>query len=137
MAYKAIGVVYKVGATQTVQTKNGSQFQRRTLILLQKRYDQNTGEEFEPNYVPFDFSQKHCSDLDGYRAGDTVTIQFDASGSKYNDKLTGEEKVFVSLRAFRIERFQRQQQGAQSQQNLQAPPQNMFGNGGSVDPLPY
>ena len=50
MAYEIIGTVHKIGATENIQTKSGSTFQRRSLTLMQRRYDQNTGEEFEPNY---------------------------------------------------------------------------------------
>ena len=109
MAYEIIGTVFKIGATENVQTKSGQPFQRRSITLIQKRFDQNTGQEFEPNYPTIDFTQRGCAELDKYKQGDRVRIRFDVSGVKYNDKQTREEKSFNSLRGFRIEPFVMQQ----------------------------
>lgn len=109
MAYEIIGTVFKIGATENVPTKNGQPFQRRSITLIQKRFDQNTGQEFEPNYPTIDFTQRGCAELDKYKQGDRVRIRFDVSGVKYNDKQTHEEKYFNSLRGFRIEPFVMQQ----------------------------
>ena len=109
MAYEIIGTVFRIGATENVQTKNGQPFQRRSITLIQKRFDQNTGQEFEPNYPTIDFTQRGCAELDKYKQGDRVRIRFDVSGVKYNDKQTREEKFFNSLRGFRIEPFVMQQ----------------------------
>ena len=109
MAYEIIGTVFKIGTTENVPTKNGQPFQRRSVTLIQKRFDQNTGQEFEPNYPTIDFTQRGCAELDKYKQGDRVRIRFDVSGVKYNDKQTQEEKFFNSLRGFRIEPFVMQQ----------------------------
>lgn len=109
MAYEIIGTVFKIGATENVPTKSGLPFQRRSITLIQKRFDQNTGQEFEPNYPTIDFTQRGCAELDKYKQGDRVRIRFDVSGVKYNDKQTHEEKYFNSLRGFRIESFVMQQ----------------------------
>ena len=109
MAYEIIGTVFKIGTTENVPTKNGQPFQRRSITLVQKRFDQNTGQEFEPNYPTFDFTQRMCTELDKYKQGDKVRIRFDVSGVKYNDKQTNEERYFNSLRGFRIEPFVAQQ----------------------------
>lgn len=126
MAYEIIGTVHKIGATENIQTKSGSTFQRRSLTLMQRRYDQNTGEEFEPNYPTIDFSRNACGELDKYKPGDTVRVRFDLSGTRYNDRATGEEKYFTSLRGFRIELYVRQQNVPQAAQQpmLQPMPQN-------------
>ena len=109
MAYEIIGTVFKIGTTENVPTKNGQPFQRRSVTLIQKRFDQNTGQEFEPNYPTIDFTQRGCAELDKYKQGDRVRIRFDVSGVKYKDKQTQEEKYFNSLRGFRIEPFVMQQ----------------------------
>lgn len=109
MAYEIIGTVFKIGATENVPTKSGQPFQRRSITLIQKRFDQNTGQEFEPNYPTIDFTQRGCAELNKYKQGDRVRIRFDISGVKYSDKQTHEEKYFNSLRGFRIEPFVMQQ----------------------------
>lgn len=131
MAYEIIGTVYKIGTTENVPTKNGQPFQRRSLTLIQKRFDQNTGQEFEPNYPTIDFTQRGCAELDKYKQGDMVRVRFDVSGVKYNDKQTREEKYFNSLRGFRIEPFvmrQPQQPAPQPQYPPQGgyPPQQPY-----------
>ena len=107
MAYEIIGSIYKIGTTENITTRNNTTLQKRSLVLKQQRYDQNTGEPFEPNYLTIDFTQMGCAQLDKYKAGDFVRVRFDVSGVKYNDKNTQEEKFFVSLRGFRIEPYKR------------------------------
>ena len=114
MAYEIIGNVFKIGTTENIQTKSGTAFQRRSLTLIQRRFDQNTGQEFEPNYPTIDFTQRGCAELDKYKIGDRVRVRFDISGAKYNDRQTGEEKYFNSLRGFRIEPFTQQRPAQQN-----------------------
>ena len=114
MAYEIIGYVFKIGTTENIQTKSGTAFQRRSLTLIQRRFDQNTGKEFEPNYPTIDFTQRGCAELDKYKIGDRVRVRFDISGAKYNDRQTGEEKYFNSIRGFRIEPFVQKQQVPQN-----------------------
>ena len=142
MAYEIIGTVFKIGATENVQTKNGL-FQRRSITLIQRRFDQSTGQEFEPNYPTLDFTQRGCAELDRYKYGDKVRIRFDVSGVKYNDKQTNEEKFFNSLRGFRIEPFVAQQP-QQPVTQPQYPPQGGYSPQGGYPPqgqgndnLPY
>lgn len=120
MAYEIIGNVHKIGMTENIQTKSGNTFQRRSLTLIQRRFDQNTGEEFEPNFPTIDFTRDKCMELDRYKPGDRVRIQFDVSGAKYLDKNTGEEKYFNSLRGFRIEPY------VQPNAQPQMPPQQGY-----------
>lgn len=125
MAYEIIGTVYKIGTTENVPTKSGQPFQRRSITLIQKRFDQNTGQEFDPNYPTFDFTQRGCAELDKYKQGDKVRIRFDVSGVRYSDKQTHEEKYFNSLRGFRIEPFV-VQQPQQPAPQPQYPPQGGY-----------
>lgn len=105
MAYEIVGTVYNISTTENIQTKNGSAFHRRSLTLIQRRFDQNTGQEFEPNYPTIDFTREKCGELDRYKRGDKVRVRFDISGAKHLDKNTNEEKYFNSLRGFRIEPY--------------------------------
>lgn len=134
MAYEIIGNVHRIGATENIQTKNGSTFQRRSITLIQRRFDQNTGQEFEPNFPTIDFAQRGCEELNRYKPGDRVRIRFDISGVKYIDKSTGEEKYFTTLRGFRIEPYV--QTNAQPRQQYAAQPQYTPQQGGYQQPQP-
>ncbi len=120
MAYEIIGRIHSIGPIENIPTRNGSTLQRRSLILSQQRYDPNTGEAFTPNYPQIEFTQRGCSILDQFQAGQAVRVRFDVNGSKYNDKNTGEEKYFTSLRGFRVELYAPPQQ--QGYQHGQAQP---------------
>lgn len=135
MAYEIIGNVHKIGTTDNIQTKSGSTFQRRSITLVQRRFDPSTGQEFEPNFPTIDFTRERCTELDRYKPGDRVRIRFDISGAKYLDRNTSEEKYFNSLRGFRIEPFvqpsaQPVQQPYAPQPSQQYPPQQ-----GSYQPV--
>lgn len=136
MAYEIIGNVHKIGTTESIQTRIGSTFQRRSITLIQRRFDQNTGEEFEPNFPTIDFTRDKCGELDRYKPGDRVRIRFDVSGAKYIDKNTGEEKYFNSLRGFRIEPFV-QPQAQPPYQPQQPAPQPQYINQMDGTPYPY
>lgn len=141
MAYEIIGSIYKIGTTENIQTRNNTTLQKRSLVLKQQRYDQNTGEPFEPNYLTIDFTQMGCAQLDKYKTGDFVRVRFDVSGVKYNDKNTQEEKFFVSLRGFRIEPYKRntvqENEPANQQQNNVAPAPTTQPESDQGDPLPF
>ena len=125
MAYDIIGTVYKVGPTETIPTRQGNTIMRRTLILEQRRYDPNTGQEYQPNYPAFEFTNQQCRDLDLYPSGTSVRIRFDVSGSLYADKQTGEERNISRLRAFRIEQYRQPSQQPAAQQ-VQQPIQQQY-----------
>lgn len=132
MAYEIIGTVHKVGTTENIQTRSGSAFQRRSITLVQRRFDQSTGQEFEPNFPTIDFTRDKCMELDKYKPGDKVRVHFDVSGVKYLDRNTNEEKYFTTLRGFRIEPYV--QPNAQPQHSQQ--PQNYAPAGQWQQPAP-
>lgn len=121
MAYEIIGTVYKLGTPENIQTQTGRTIVRQSLTIMQRRFDPNTGEPFDPNYPTFEFANNE--DIRKYKAGDAVRIRFDLNGRKYNDKTTGEEKYFTTIRAFRIEPYVRPQQPMQQQPMQQQPMQ--------------
>lgn len=121
-AYKILGNVYKIGATEPLQSKNGTTFTRRTLTLCQNRFNPDTGEAYPPNYIELEFSGNNCPMLDQFRQNDRVQVTFDVGGSMYKDKNTGEERNITRLRAFKIERYV-QQQAQQAPQQAYHPQQ--------------
>ena len=105
MAYQIVGFVYKIYPTESIQTKGGNQFQKRKLVLVQRRFDSNTGEELQSNFPILEFTGIKCQELDKYNIGDKVAISFDINGNKVIDEQTKEEKFFSSLRAFGIKMY--------------------------------
>lgn len=113
MAYEIIGTIYQIGATETIPTKNGGSFQKRQLVLIQRRFD-NSGQEYQPNYPTLEFANANCPKLDGFKAGDRVRVKFDINGTK--TEKNGKDSFFSQLRAFNIEYYVTQsQQPAQAQ----------------------
>ena len=123
MAYKIVGYVYKVGNIEERVSKSGDKFSRRPLTLLVKRFDASTGAEYDPYYPTIDFSRGHVADLNDLKEGDRVEVNFEVVGTKYNDKVTGEEKFFTALRGFGVEVL-KNEVPTQPQQ-VEAPRQNV------------
>lgn len=122
MAYEIIGTIYKIGDVENIPTNNGT-LHKRQLVLIQKRYDSNTGQEFKPNFPALEFVNEKIQQLNSFKVGDSVRVKFDISGTK-SDK-NGKESFFSSLRGFRIEyNVMPQQQPAQGYQP--APPQGGY-----------
>lgn len=124
MAYDIIGQIHSIGQTEQIATQSGAPFQKRTVTVMQPRYDRNTGQPYDPNYVSFEFTQKGCALLDQFQLGQLVKISFDISGRLYTSKKTGKEETFNSLRGFKIERYMPPTQAPQG--NYPLPPQNGY-----------
>ena len=106
MAYEIIGTVFHIDKeAETIPTKKGGTLYKRTIILQQRRFDRNTGQEFESNYPRLEFTNNNVSKLDGFKEGDNVRVSFDVSGSRSEDMNTHEVKFFTSLRGFNIEHY--------------------------------
>lgn len=123
MPYDIIGTIHNVGPVESVPTKTGGTLLKRTVILEQRRYDPNTGQQFTPNYPSLEFTNQGCAQLDTYTKGSRVKIRFDVQGSLYNDRQTGRQKSFTHLRGFRIEPYTPPQAPAQGAQVSGRPPQ--------------
>ena len=132
MAYDIIGTIHKIGDTENVGKKSGGTFPKRQLVLIQRRFDQNTGEEYEPNYPTIEFTHGNTAKLDGFKVGDKVRVRFDISGGKTQDQSTGAEKYFSSIKGFRVEHYvmPNQQPQQPTQAYRQAPPQGYAPQGG-------
>jgi len=120
------GRVLSVGQPLQVAGKDPSRpFIKRELVLDCTRYDPYTGERSKFENTPLlEFGGDICKDLDGIRPGDVVTVSFDITGTKYQDKTTGQEKIFTRVRPYKVEKHSAQQAvQAQPQQYAQQPQQ--------------
>lgn len=129
MAYEILGTILKIGVTETIQKKNnGGTFNKRQLVLQQRRFDRNTGQEFQPNYPTIDFINNNTAKLDYFKVGDKVRVYFDINGTKSIDEHTKQERFFSSLNGFRVEPYVSQNQQVQQTAPTQNyPPQTYQG----------
>jgi len=103
MLYQITGKIDTLGPTLTVTSKDGTRtFNRRSLVLDCTRFDPNTGEPW-PNFPQFEFSGQRCFDLDLFKVGQRVVVDFALSGVKYQDKQTNEPRNFTSVRGVKIQ----------------------------------
>lgn len=73
-----------------------------------------------PEFVKFEAIQDKCAQLDAYKVGDKLTIQFNLKGRKWTDK-TGQVKYFNSLQAWKLEAAGSSSQAPTSQSPETAP----------------
>jgi len=116
MAYKILGTIYKIFPTENITTSKGNQLTRRNIVLEQKRFDPNTGEPFQSNFPILEFSGARCAELDKFKTGDKVQLNFDVVGTTYEDRTTKEEAYMTRLRAFSITLYVQPQQTQTVQQ---------------------
>lgn len=121
MAYSIQGTIHHIGQVQNIETKKGT-LQRCTVIVKQRRFDQQSGQEYEPNYPALDFSNKTIEYLSNFKVGDSVIIKFDVSGALY--ERDGQVRSFTSLRAFSIQFVSQLQPAQQSAQQPAQQPQS-------------
>lgn len=129
MAYDIIGQIEHIGQTESFPSKTGGTFNKQTIVLKQRRFDQNTGEEFTPNYPKLEFTGNSIGKLEGFKPGDRVRVRFDVSGTLSPDQ-SGAPRYITNLRGFHVEHYvpqgqpvqQYQQQPVQFQQSVQAAP---------------
>ena len=84
------GRILKLGATQAVSAT----FQKREVVIIT--------EEQYPQYIPFDFVQGNCAQLDAFQENQMVRISFTVRGREWTNP-QGETKYIVTLQGFRIE----------------------------------
>ena len=95
-------------------------FQKREFVLTTEA---NTP---YPQHVSFQVTQDKCSLLDQYNEGDELKVQFNLRGREWNGPQG--VKYFNTLEAWRIEKLQGSQAGAQ--------PQSAAATGGNPNPAP-
>lgn len=112
MANQITGKIEVIGSMKSILSKDKTKtYYSREIVLDATRRDPYTGERMFESFPSFEFSGEKCDELDNYQPGQIVTISFDVSGVKYNDKQTGEIKYFNRVRGFKIELRQSVQQG--------------------------
>lgn len=145
MSNQIIGKIKEIGATRSIQSKDGSKtYQMRELILDTTRIDQYTGERSFENYAQFEFSGDKCAELDNYKVGDIVIISFDLRATSYTKD--GVTKWFSHVIGYKIEYrkspHSEAPQSTQSPQPQNTPKDNPFppqvdANGSPKDDLPF
>ena len=86
------GTIKVVGKTQQVSDK----FSKRELVVTEP-----SGQR--PQHIPVEFTQDRTSLLDGFNAGDEVTVTCYVNGREWTGR-DGVTKYFLSLSGNRIER---------------------------------
>lgn len=110
MAFQITGKIERIGEVVSRQSKDGTKtFFNRELILDCTRFNPDTGEPYA-NFPKFDVTGNNCSELDHFKVGDRIIVDFALNGAKYEDQ--GELKYFTSVRAYK---FTLVQQGYQQQ----------------------
>ena len=110
-----------IGELENVPYQDGV-FHKREVVLDCSRFDTMTGEKKE-NYPKFEFTGKHVDDLNNYQVGQFVTVSFVLSGRRVEKD--GKTSYFTNITAYKIEPYQRYDNGAQQSQQAQTytPPQ--------------
>ena len=98
-------------------------FQKREFVI---EYAENPQ---YPEFLKFELIQDKCALLDGFNAGEEITVQFNLKGRKWTDR-NGEVKYFNSLQAWRIEK---------GESDMPPPPDQEDWSGGDdeTDVLPF
>lgn len=110
MANTITGKIYKICPTEAKNIKDKTYYERN-IVVDNTRLDPYTGESQYPNFPMLSFSgEDKCNDLDNFKVGEVVVVSFEVSGVKYSDKTTGEEKIFNKVKAYKIEKYGKQQE---------------------------
>ena len=82
------GKVYLIADEQVISDK----FKKREIVI-------ETNDQY-PQFIPVQFTQDKCGLLDAFRVGETVEININLRGNKYNKD--GTDKFFLSLDGWKI-----------------------------------
>lgn len=128
MAYTITGKILLIGSVESIPYQD-KVFRKRELVLDASRFNSMTGEQYQ-NFPKLEVIGKHVDELDGFQAGQMVTVSFAITGRRIEKD--GEVSYFTNLKAFKFEPYQRHgqtqgynqapsypQQAAQTVQNTQ------------------
>ena len=82
------GKVYLIADEQVISDK----FKKREIVI-------ETNDQY-PQFIPVQFTQDKCGLLDAFRVGETVEININLRGNKYNKD--GTDRFFLSLDGWKI-----------------------------------
>ena len=95
--YTFTGRVVSVGKTEKFGRED-KPFYKRVIVV-----DDSDMDSKYPNPVPFEATGDKCQDLDGYKEGDEVRVEFYPNGRAWDDPKTGKTRYFASNRIASIE----------------------------------
>lgn len=104
------GTIKVLGKTQDVSEK----FRKREVVITE------AGGQY-PQHIPVEFTQDRCGLLDGFNAGDQVTVTCYVNGREWTGR-DGVTKHFLSLKGDRIERAGAGAPAGGGGSSYQAPP---------------
>ena len=102
--YTILGTITNVSPIETITTRSGEPFSKRTVVITQRRFNPTSGEEYRPNHIPIEATKTFCQVLDNFPAGTPVRVTFALHGRECADQRTRETRHLVSLLLTSIER---------------------------------
>ena len=87
-----VGTVVYVGETETLGKDPNKPFYKRTIVVT----DSDPSDKRQ-NTMPFEYFGEKCKYLDGYKAGDVVTVEYYPNGRSWKDPKTGKMRFFASF----------------------------------------
>lgn len=106
-----VGKIKKIMDVQNVSDK----FRKREFVLST---DLNTP---YPQHIMFQTTQEKCAILDNLKANDEVKVFFNIRGREWTSPQDGQIKYFVTLEAWRIDKFTPVEAGSSSSSYSSAP----------------
>ncbi len=91
---KVTGIVHLIEETKSFGAKG---FRKRLVVI-----EQDNGRFV--NYIPLEFIQDACDQVDDLSVGDEITVQYRLSGRKWQRDPQSEVKYFLSAEAMSFER---------------------------------
>ena len=137
MAYKLSGKILAIGQSENLTSRSGNTYTKRDLIVTVIKYDPYTGYPSEDtgNTPKFTFIGQRCQDLDGFKAGDSVTLGLEISGRIYNKD--GRTEYLTDVRPVSVYRNTREQSAAPDNPVTPSAPQSGLVYQGPSDPFAY
>lgn len=102
--YTLLGTITNVSPIETITTRSGEPFSKRTVVITQRRFNPTSGEEYRPNHIPIEATKTFCQVIDNFPVGTPVRVTFGLNGREWTDQRTGEIRHFISLLLTSIER---------------------------------
>jgi len=87
-----------------VETKISPTFSKMEFVVRHEKFDEQSGTKYE-NFIPIEVSNNHISKLTDIKTGDKVHVKFNFRGNLWK-KGTDEEKAFLSLQAWDVQKIQ-------------------------------
>lgn len=95
---KITGKILHIYPTQQLTSKSGNAFTKRDFVVAVQSFDRDTGAPTidDDNTPQLSLTGDRCSQLDGIRRGDIVTIDYFLRGRRYRGE-DGVEKIITDI----------------------------------------